>query len=87
VCHLLGYSRLLDVFLSVNGIQQTAGCMCEWDAALYWMYVCHLLGYSRLLDVFLSVNGIQQTAGCMYVNGMQHFTGCMCVIYWAVTGY
>ena len=32
--------------------------VCEWDAAVYWMYVCRLMGYSRLLDVFLSVNGI-----------------------------
>jgi hypothetical protein len=53
--------------------------VCEWAAAVYWMYVCQLMGYSRLLDVFLSVNGIQQTAGCMCVNVMQQFTGCVCV--------
>ena len=28
VCQLMGYSRLLDVCVSVNGTYQVAGCMC-----------------------------------------------------------
>jgi len=40
VCRLMGYSRLLDVFLSVNGIQQTAGRMCVNEMQQFTGCIC-----------------------------------------------